>query len=372
MTRGMRTSHADTGPTICSVEARIEQLELAQPVQLARRTVTQRAWLVVVVRTRDGREGLGFTFGGYDSGEPLVAMINECFAPSIIGESSLATDRLWSAMLRQTLGDERRAQMMRALSAIDIALWDRNARAAAMPLSRYIGVCRPAELPVYVGSGYYSADPDESCAEVARLAMQGFTAIKVKVGRLSPDDEAKRVCAFRAAAGSHVELSADANGAWSDAAVAARNICALSEARIALIEDPLPASDIAAHCELRRLSAVPISAGELYSSAEEHECALTACALDVGQVDATACGGVTAFRRIAALYEAAGVELETHWFPELHAHLAITTPMCRRVEVFSDTRIVNFGLLVTSDAVVGTETVAAGSTPGHGISLVSP
>jgi len=372
MTGTHLSSPHDIGSTICAVEARIERIELGRPVQLAQRTVAQRAWLLVVVRTSDGGQGLGFAFGGYDDAEHLVATVNDCFAPAILGQSSLATEELWTTMRLRTLGAQRPASMMRALSAIDIALWDRNARAAAMPLSRYMGTCRAPGLPVYVGSGYYGADPDESCAQVAQLAQQGFTAIKVKVGRLSPADEARRVGAFRTAAGSAVELTADANGAWSDATIAARHVRALSEANLALIEDPLPASDIAAYCELRRLSPVPISAGELYSCTEEHARALAACALDVGQVDATTCGGVTAFRRIAALYEAAGVAFETHWFPELHAHLALTTPMCRRVEVFADTSIVNFGLLVTSDAELNTRTAVAGSTPGHGISLVSP
>jgi L-alanine-DL-glutamate epimerase-like enolase superfamily enzyme len=338
-------------------------------VQLAARTVTARDWLMLRLDTDDGCTGYGFSFAGYEGGARCAQAVNTLFAPLILGADPDDAPRLWWQMFQWSGKRDRSDKVMRALSAIDIALWDRNSRAAGLPLYKYLGVARATPLRVYVGSGYYGTAVETAAAEIAELADRGYDAIKVKVGRLPVNDESRRVLAFRRAAGELSELMVDANGAWADVPTARRYIAALSEAAISMVEDPLPPDDLSGCRQLRHSVSLPISVGELFTTPDDFSRAIDGDAMDVAQVDATACGGVTAFRAIVALCKAAGVSVETHWFPELHVHLAMTSEVCRRIEVFPDAEIVNFGKLATSSAALAPKSASPGGEPGHGVQL---
>jgi L-alanine-DL-glutamate epimerase-like enolase superfamily enzyme len=63
---------------------------------------------------------------------------------------------------------------------------------------------------------------------------------------------------------------------------------------------------------------------------------LEAGAVDVLQVDATRCGGITGFLEAAALADAHHIPLSAHTAPAIHAHLCCAAPAARHVEYFHD------------------------------------
>jgi L-alanine-DL-glutamate epimerase-like enolase superfamily enzyme len=109
---------------------------------------------------------------------------------------------------------------MRALSIIDTALWDRNARVANLPLYKYLGAASEVSVSAYGSGGYYlKGKTPEMLGEVmASYVELGLRAVKMKVGRDDPRSDAERVAGRTRSNGPDILLTLDANDAWSDCA----------------------------------------------------------------------------------------------------------------------------------------------------------
>src|SRR5262249_58174643 len=104
-------------------------------------------------------------------------------------------------------------------SAIDIALWDLKGKAAGMSVMQLLGI-HSTRLRCYATGGYYrqGQTTDELIREMAGYLEHGFTAIKLKVGKLSGREDPARMRAVRQAAGDEREIPLDAAGAQTGTA----------------------------------------------------------------------------------------------------------------------------------------------------------
>jgi L-alanine-DL-glutamate epimerase-like enolase superfamily enzyme len=84
------------------------------------------------------------------------------------------------------------------------------------------------------------------------------------------------------------------------------------------------------------------------------------------QTDAAVCGGITEFRRIAAMAAGFGVTLCPHWFHDLHVHLVASTPNARLVEFFPDDQVLNFRRLVDTQLEFSDGDLIVPGRPGLG------
>jgi mandelate racemase len=98
------------------------------------------------------------------------------------------------------------------------------------------------------------------------------------------------------------------------------------EGGVAWIEEPVRADDFAGCARVAREVATPIQIGENFMGPEQMAQALAAGACDYAMPDAERIGGVTGWMRAAALAQGAGVEMSSHLFPEISAHLLAVTP----------------------------------------------
>ena len=164
---------------IVSVEARTLCIPLDQVTSFSTRNVSARDYTLVKVRTADGHEGIGFCYGGSRGGVLVTHAVRELFKPLLAGQSALRVEGLWQEMYRDSLLHGRAGSTMRALSIIDIALWDRNARAAALPLSQYLGGYAKDTVPAYASGGYYvdGKTPEKLGEELAGYVALGFKAV---------------------------------------------------------------------------------------------------------------------------------------------------------------------------------------------------
>ena len=124
---------------IDAVSCCLARVPLDTTTSFATRTVTGRDYVLVKVRTDDGHTGIGFCYAGHHGGEHLALAIRELLAPLLIGREPGLVEETWQLMYQETLLQGRTGSVMRGLSALDIALWDRNARAAGLPLHRFLG-----------------------------------------------------------------------------------------------------------------------------------------------------------------------------------------------------------------------------------------
>jgi D-arabinonate dehydratase len=319
---------------IADVEAFAVSIPLPAPVSDAVRRITHRDHLIVRIRTEDGLEGTGFTLG-YDASRAMVTLVDDILAPLMKNADALHSEAIWSEMYRQSIQAGRRGAMLRAMSAIDIALWDLRGKAARMPVMHLLGV-HSTKLRCYATGGYYRDGQtiDELVREMAGYVEKGFDAVKLKVGRLPPREDAARFRAVRQELGDEIEILLDANGAWPDATVAIAALRRFEEYRPYWIEEPVRADNVAAMTRIAAALDTPVATGELESTRWAFADLLERKAADILQPDVTVVGGVGEWLKVAHMAAALDVPIAPHYNWDLHTQLMATVPNGLFIEYF--------------------------------------
>jgi L-alanine-DL-glutamate epimerase-like enolase superfamily enzyme len=250
----------------------------------------ERRVLILAVEGRDGVRGYGEAapLEPYD-GVPLSIAREalERYRPLLEDGDDARGGELLDAC-RQA------ADLPQALSAVDLALWDRAGRREGRTVVEMI-TDDPADS-IAVNATIGATDRAHAASEAAAAVEAGFGCVKLKVG---VGDDAGRVAAVRAAAGPHVDLRLDANGAW-EVEEAVRMIEALSGAGLELVEEPV--HGIAALREVRER--VPVRIG--MDETAELDGALFSAAADAICLKIGRCGGISGTLAAAALVRASG------------------------------------------------------------------
>ena len=336
-------------------------------------SLTDRCTIVTRVHTSSGIIGECF-LGNDDELQPhIIALIQRELEPLLLGREVLAIEDAWLATRRATepfLRDRRIA--LRAQACVDAALHDAVGKLAGLPISALWGGGK-LEIPVFALGGYYqeSGELEALRDEVHELKDFGIGGLKVKVGKLSPAEDAARVAAVRIAGGADFIVAADANQSWtrSEAIEFAQITLDLN---LAWLEEPCKwdndREDLAV---VRRTTGVPITAGQ--SELTKFGCRdlLMAEAIDYCNFDAYWGGGPTEWRKVAATAACFGVTALQHIEPQIGPMMAAGIANSRFAEVFLPWRDPFFYRLVgnmpTRPFQDGSYTVATG--PGWGMEL---
>jgi L-alanine-DL-glutamate epimerase-like enolase superfamily enzyme len=353
---------------IDSISVSIARVPLDTVTSFATRTVSARDYCLVKVRSADGVEGIGFCYVGSAGGRIAQVAVEELLAPMLIGEESLRVEGLWQKMYQESLLQGRSGSVMRAISILDTALWDLNARTVKLPLYRYLGAYVDDRVPAYASGGYYleGKTPEKLGHELAGYVDAGFKAVKMKVGRGTPSQEEDRIEAAREAIGPDVHLMLDANNAWSDVPTALTYMRRYEAYDPYWMEEPFGPDDIESHAKLAELTDVVIATGEIAYGRWYHKELLDKRGAEILQTDAVVCGGITEWKRIAALAAGYGVTMCPHWFHDVHVHLVAATPNARYVEFFPDDQVLNFRRLIDTQLQHDDGNLILPQTPGLG------
>ncbi len=355
-------------PKIQSIDVCAVCVPLDKVTSFSNRTVTARHYGLVKIRSDAGVEGIGFCYVGSAGGELFTVAVQQLLAPLLVGQDSYAVEKLWKTMYQESLLQGRYGTVMRALSALDTALWDLNAKTHQLPLHKYLGAVELESVPAYASGGYYleGKTPEMLGAEMAGYVAKGFKAVKMKTGRLSPQEEEARLKAVRAAIGPDIALMMDCNNAWEDTTQALQYVRRFEAYDPYFIEEPFSPDDLDSHAKLARLTRIPVATGEIGYGRWYHKELLDKQAASILQTDALVCGGITEWKRIAATAASYGVVVAPHWFHDVHAPLVAATPNARFVEFFWDDQVLNFRRLIDRQLEHKEGRVLLHQTPGLG------
>jgi L-fuconate dehydratase len=146
--------------------------------------------------------------------------------------------------------------------------------------------------PAYTTAPGWLGYSDELLAELCAESVQdGFTQVKLKVGR-NLDDDVRRCGIARSAVGEDVAIALDANQVW-DVPAAITWTRELARFRPAWIEEPTSPDDILGTARIRRgVRPVRVATGEHVANRVIFKQLLQAEAIDIMQVDACRVAGV--------------------------------------------------------------------------------
>jgi mandelate racemase len=218
-----------------------------------------------------------------------------------------------------------------AMAGIDMAAWDALGQALGQPLARLLGGA-PRPVAAYNSNGLGILSPKELAREAVELVEEGFSAVKLRLGRSQAKHDLEALRVVKKAIGSEITLMVDFNQALSVAEAIRRGRMIDDEGGVFWIEEPVRADDFAGCARVAREVATPIQIGENFMGPEQMAQALAAGACDYAMPDAQRIGGVTGWMRAAALAQGAGVEMSSHLFPEASCHLLAVTPTCHWLE----------------------------------------
>jgi len=332
------------------------------PITNGKHTYTHVTLGLVKVETDTGLTGLGL--GG---GHPVVNAAIAHFTPQLIGQDPLDVERIWRDLWVPKLVG-RRGMTTRAISAIDIALWDLRAKAAGMPLYKLLGGCRD-RVETYIAGGYYEEGKGlgELAQEMHDNVAMGARAIKMKVGALSIREDAERVRVVREAIGPDVKLMVDANCAYKlyEAIQLAKRIEAYDPF---WFEEPIAPDDYDGHRRLAQATVIPIATGENEYTRYGFRDLIEQRAVAILNVDAVICGGITEFMKIAYLAQAYDVDIAPHGPQEVHVHLVAGLSNGLILEFYRDTVDPMWGQVYRHTLRLNEDgTVSPPSVPGIGL-----
>ena len=345
--------------TITHVHTRPVAIPLTRATRVATRTLDERHFVLVEVCDDDGGIGVGYAYAGTTGSGLLADAVRDLLAPVLLRAGSDAIAELWQRMYQETLLVGRRGVLVRAISAVDIALWDLRAKRCGVPLAVLLGGTTSRPLPAYASSGYYrpqDGPPARVVAEeIAADQASGFTDHKIRVGGLPVAEDAARVAAAVEAIGGRGRLALDANNAYASVPEALHAVRAFERAAgeegLWWFEEPLSPEDVAGHAELAGILETPVATGEIHQTRWEFARLIRERAADVLQPDAGVLGGVTEFLRVAHTADAFALPIAPHWHANLHAHLAAAVPNTLVIEYFDlEKDIYDFEKLVTEES----------------------
>jgi L-alanine-DL-glutamate epimerase-like enolase superfamily enzyme len=348
--------------TITSVEAIPVALPLTKPISSALGLYETMPGAVVSVKTSEGVEGFGFNLGlGGAAGRSVSVYIDDELAPLAVGQDALAPEAVWQRMWAPNKARMRGGIGVWALSAVDIAVWDIVAKTAGLPLHTILGGYR-RHVPVYGSGGWLSLSDAELVAEAQAMAALGIPSYKYKIGS-SRDEE--RTALLRREMGEGFLLLADGNQGFN-VRRAIETSAMLASYGVGWFEEPVVADSIDDLADVAAGSQVPIATGEneFFRWGFREICERRAAAYL--QPDITRCGGVTEFRRIAALADSFGLSLTSHLWHELSISLVGAAPSGWAVEY---TNLIDPAMWTNPFPVVD-GAIEVPQVPGHGAYLV--
>lgn len=282
--------------------------------------------LWVEVHTDEHLVGLGETM---PRPGPVEAVVHDVLAPLLIGQP-VAPVANWERAFASLAYHGYAGAELRALSAVDIALWDLLGQRAGRPLAELLGGPCRERVRLYNTCVSHGGTPDrerfldDPGALAVELADEGYPVMKIwpfddlalasrgqRVDPVALAGACRILEAIREAAGTRIQVAIEAHSCWSlPAATALAH--ALEEFEPAWLEDPLPATDPGAWARLRAETTVPVCGSERAFTRFGLEPFLTAGAVDIVKQDLAWTGGVTEMLRVAAAAQTRALPVAPH------------------------------------------------------------
>jgi L-alanine-DL-glutamate epimerase-like enolase superfamily enzyme len=272
--------------------------------------------LWVRLHTDAGLVGLGETIQSPDA---VARVIHGTLARIILGQDPTQIELLWHHMFKTVHYAGYAGAEMRAISAIDIALWDLLGKVTHQPVYVLLGGACRERIPTYNTCGSYGRYPDHEAfhdhpAQLAQdLLAMGIRAMKIwpfddvavpSLGQhISVEQLEYGVSIFRAireAVGEQMEIALEGHCQWNLPS-AIRIARAVEPYRPMWLEELMLPDNPHATRELRVATSTPLVTSERLITRFGFRPVIEERAADIVMLDVGWTGGLTESRKVAAM-----------------------------------------------------------------------
>ena len=283
----------------------------------------------VKVETDEGITGVGELHPASGTGgTPFVprAAVEYC-AEYLVGKDPSHIERHWQHMFRRQLF-RGGSDMMAAIGAIDIALWDIKGKALNKPVYELLGGPVREKVRLYTHLGGNS--PEALAEEAAVRVQEGFTALRVyPFGDFGNSDfeegiglenmsftgmqnnAVERIAAVREAAGPGCDIMIDVVNRLTPAEAIGLGR-ALEPFNLYFYEDPIEPENMDQWGWVAQQQPIPLAMGERLYTVYQFRDLMNHQGAAFVRPDLSLAGGITNVKKIAALAEAAYVGVVPH------------------------------------------------------------
>ncbi|WP_040227383.1 mandelate racemase/muconate lactonizing enzyme family protein [Bhargavaea cecembensis] len=291
---------------ITSATIHAVRFPLREPFIISYATYPDMPSVIVKLETDSGLTGYGEAVPDeHVTGEYFLSafeVLKEILIPAVIRENPFNIEKIHGKMDAAIWGNPA------AKAAIDIACYDLMGKAAGQPVFNLLGGRAHDRLEY---PRVLSIEAPEVMAEKAVKAVEdGYSSLKLKVGKGDPMEDVARIKAVRKAVGPEFPIRVDVNQGWKTPGTAAAAIRELEGENLNWIEQPIRMGDIRGLADVRRKVAVPIMADETLHGMEELHEIVRLEAADVLNIKLMKCGGIFPAVHIAKAAEAAGLQCQ--------------------------------------------------------------
>ena len=303
---------------------------MARPLFTASGAVEQAALILIDIETNQGLTGRSYLFAFTPHIQKSILALLDGIGAMIQGDlvSPYEVERKLRAK-HLLLGVHN--VVLFAISGIDMALWDAYSQSVHQPLVAVLGG-KIKKIPAYNSNGLGIMPVAQLPKEAEQLLSEGFSAIKLRLGRDTAGDDLAAVRAVKDAAGEDITLMCDFNQGLTVSEAMYRCRLLDDEGGLLWIEEPVIAEDYIGIAKIAEATRTAISIGENFMGIEQMKDALRHGCCDYVMPDVQRISGVTGWMRAAALANAEGIEMSSHLFPEFSSHLLAVTPTCHWLE----------------------------------------
>ncbi|MEE2708482.1 MAG: mandelate racemase/muconate lactonizing enzyme family protein [Gemmatimonadota bacterium] len=327
-------------------EIKITRIETALPQHV------MPGLLAVRVYTDAGYVGCGET---YYAPHAVAAMIHDWISRRLLGADALQIEGHFRFLYERAANFGARGTELRAISALDLALWDILGQATEQPVWQLLGGRTRDAIPVYNSSGgpayggrgdkkegdqgwpghgivgnegpfndYWSLvnNPVDYARSLLDEGIRGLKAWTLDFAAHKPggplyishkdlDEGLRPLRTIREALGSDIELMIDGHGFFQLAA--ALRICrAVRDLDLQWLEDIIRPDSVDTIADLRQKADVPLAVSEMLVGYEDFRLVLENRAADYVMIDPTWVGGISQTRRVAELSQFYNVPVVMH------------------------------------------------------------
>jgi len=280
-------------------------------------------WVWVRVYADSGLAGLGET---YPRNEAEASLVHSTIAGLLLGRDPRDIERIWADLYRTFDFQVTGGAEMRALSAIDLALWDLLGKSLDLPVYRLLGGRSNPQVRLYNTCFAHKYDFAKEPEKIMRELIDRYGIKAIKIWPFDPaalrnqheyvteadlDEGLYPVRRLRDKFAHEIEILMEFHSGW-DLTSAIRIAKALEPYRPLWLEDMLLPGNFEQYRQLAEATSIPLTISERMAGRMQFLQLLESRAAKYVMFDVTWCGGLSEAKKIAAMADAFELPVAPH------------------------------------------------------------